>query len=96
VGNKTQSRWFVYVLECLNGKLYTGISTDVDARFHAHRTGKGAMFTRLNKPSHLLGLVECAGRSEASRMEIAIKKMTAAKKRVLAASWLRREDTHSK
>ena len=38
---KTTSVWFVYLLECLNGKIYTGIATNVEARFNKHLTGKG-------------------------------------------------------
>ena len=42
--------WWLYVLECHRGVLYTGIAKDVDARFAAHLSGTGAKFTRLNPP----------------------------------------------
>lgn len=79
--------WFVYILECTNGKLYTGITTDIGARFHKHVSGKGAMFTRLNRPSQILGAYPCQNRSLASKLEWAIKKLPADKKRVTAALW---------
>ncbi|MDR3448911.1 MAG: GIY-YIG nuclease family protein [Alphaproteobacteria bacterium] len=84
---KTGKIWFVYVLECRNKRLYTGITTDLEARLQKHKTGKGAMFTRLNPPSHFIGAAVCADRSAASRQEAAIKKLSAAEKRALAATW---------
>lgn len=83
--------WQVYVLECRNGRLYTGVSTDPARRFAEHASGKGAMFTRLNAPERLLGSCACASRGEALSLEYRIKQMTAAEKRRLAASWLRAE-----
>jgi putative endonuclease len=79
--------WFVYLLECLNGRLYTGITTDLRQRLDRHRSGKGAMFTRLNPPSHFIGARSCQNRSEASKLEAAIKRLTPAQKRALAAEW---------
>ena len=65
--------WFVYLLECENGRLYTGITPDLAERFRKHATGKGAMFTRLNKPSRMIAAQPCADRSEASKLERTIK-----------------------
>ncbi|HUW98296.1 MAG TPA: GIY-YIG nuclease family protein [Acidiferrobacter sp.] len=81
------SPWFVYVLECANGRLYTGITVDLERRFRQHRHGKGAMYTRLNKPYRMLGAKACIDRSEASRLEAHIKKLPAAHKRNLADLW---------
>ena len=47
--------WFLYLLECNDGSYYAGISTDVEARFRAHQSGKGARYTRANPPSRLMG-----------------------------------------
>lgn len=80
--------WFVYLLECENGRLYTGISTDPLRRLAEHQAGKGAMFTRLNRPQRLLATRVCADRSEALRLEYRIKQLKTAEKRTLAASWL--------
>jgi len=79
--------WFVYVLECVNGRLYTGITVDLERRFQQHRRGKGAMFTRLNKPHRMLGAKTCADRSEASRLEVRIKRLPATHKRIMADLW---------
>jgi putative endonuclease len=84
---KTTSIWFVYLLECLNGKIYTGITTDVDARFNKHRAGKGAKFTKMNPPSHIMASKPCGNRSEASKLEYQIKQLTPAKKRALGLMW---------
>lgn len=80
-------QWFVYLLECENGRLYTGITPDLTERFHKHATGKGAMFTRLNKPSRIIAAKPCADRSEASKLERAIKGLTPGQKRWMAAQW---------
>lgn len=61
--------WFVYLLECENGKIYTGISTDVEKRFQKHLSGTGAKFTRSNPPLHILAFKPCSNRSEASSIE---------------------------
>ncbi len=79
--------WHVYLLECRNGRLYTGISTDPARRFQQHLSGKGAMFTRLNRPERLLGSCLCNDRGSALRLEYEIKQMSAEAKRRLAASW---------
>ncbi len=79
--------WFVYILECEHGRLYTGITTDIGRRYREHATGRGAAFTRMNKPRRILAFMSCANRSEASRLEARIKKLTAADKRLLGASW---------
>jgi putative endonuclease len=76
--------WFVYLIECRNGSIYTGIAIDVDARYAAHLAGKGARFTRANPPVRLLARIAYADRSEASRAEYAIKQLDAEKKRALA------------
>ncbi len=83
----SEGAWFVYLLECENGRLYTGITTDLTARFAAHCAGKGAMFTRLNAPRGMLAAQVCSDRSSASRLEWATKQGTPAQKRTAAASW---------
>ena len=72
--------WWLYVLECRGGILYTGIARDVDSRFDAHVKGTGAKFTRLNQPVRVLARVSIATRSEALRAEYALKQMTRAEK----------------
>lgn len=68
--------WWLYVLECHSGVLYTGIAKDVDARFEAHVNGTGAMFTKLNRPVRILGKASLATMGAALRAEHALKQLT--------------------
>jgi putative endonuclease len=72
--------WWLYVLECRGGVLYTGVAKDVDARFDAHVRGKGAIFTRMNRPVRILARALMATRGEALRAEYALKQMSRAEK----------------
>jgi len=73
-------RWYVYLIVCCNGAVYTGIALDVAARYAQHVAGTGARYTRANPPRRLLGKFVCPNQSTASRMEAAIKKLPAAAK----------------
>ncbi len=73
--------WFLYLIECADGALYTGIALDPAARFAQHRAGKGAKYTRANRPVRLIGAMAYPDRSTASRAENAFKKLKAAEKR---------------
>ena len=77
------ARWFVYLIECVDGSVYTGISVDVDRRYAQHAAGKGARYTRSRPPSRLLARFEYPDRGAASRAEHAIKQLTPARKRAL-------------
>jgi putative endonuclease len=77
-------RWYVYMLECADGSLYTGIAIDVEARFALHAAGKGARYTRAHPPLRILFQEEHADRSGASKAEFRIKQMSAAQKRAYA------------
>ena len=72
--------WWLYVLECHTGVLYTGIAKDVDARFEAHINGTGAMFTKLNRPVRILGKASLASKGTALRAEHALKQLSRADK----------------
>jgi putative endonuclease len=74
-------RWFVYLFECSDGIIYTGITTDVDRRYAMHAAGKGARYTRSRPPRRLLASFAFADRSSASRAEYAIKQLSPAQKR---------------
>jgi putative endonuclease len=74
------SIWYLYVLECEGGKLYAGIATDVERRFASHAAGKGAAFTRMNRPIRILGATVYADQSAATRAEVSLKKMPRASK----------------
>lgn len=66
-------RWFVYVLACADGTLYTGIARDVAARVAAHEAGRGARYTRGRGPLRLLAVKACASQGTALRIELALK-----------------------
>lgn len=78
--------WFLYLIECRNGSIYTGITTDVEARYAAHASGKGARYTRANPPLRLLASLAFADRSAAARAEYAMKQLSAAEKRAFCAA----------
>lgn len=73
--------WFLYVLECIDGSLYTGITTDVPARYAAHAAGKGAKYTRGRPPQRLLAVLDCVDRASASRAEYEVKRLSLPRKR---------------
>lgn len=76
--------WFLYLIECQDGSIYTGITVDVVARYAAHQNGTGARYTRSHPPKCLLAVAELPNRSEASKAEWTIKKLSASEKRAYA------------
>src|SRR5436190_353506 len=78
-------RWFVYVVRCRDGSLYTGISTDVAARVARHNAGQGARYTRARRPVELIYTETKRSRSTALKREAAIKALPRARKDVLVA-----------
>ncbi len=75
--------WVVYILECTDNTLYTGITNDLPARIAAHEAGTGAKYTKGRAPFKLLYQEECENRSMASKREIAIKKLSRVEKLAL-------------
>lgn len=80
----TGTGWCLYMLECNGGRIYTGITNNMQSRYAAHASGKGARFTRAFPPVRILKVFACADRSAASKAEYAAKRMTAAQKRELS------------
>ena len=68
--------WFVYMLRCRDGSLYTGCTDHVERRLTVHQSGKGAKYTRSRLPVKLVYQEEAVDRSAALRREAAIKKLT--------------------
>jgi len=83
-GGKRRKPWFLYLIECEDKSIYTGIAVDVEVRFEAHKRGTGARYTRAHPPQKLLAIVEYSGRSAASQAEYLVKQMTAREKRDFA------------
>jgi putative endonuclease len=73
-------RWYVYVLECCDGTLYTGVTNDPEARLKAHQGGKGAKYTRGRLPVRVVGVPFVGSKGEALSEERRIKRMSRAVK----------------
>ncbi len=78
--------WYLYILRCRDGTLYTGITTDVEKRFEAHQNGKGAKYTRGRGPLELVYREVCGSHSDALKREWAVKALTKDQKQALIAS----------
>ena len=68
--------WFVYFLRCADGSLYTGITTDVIRRWKQHNAGTAARYTRSRRPTLLVYQEAHINRSQASKREAAIKRLS--------------------
>ena len=77
--------WQVYLLECADGTLYCGITTNMARRLAQHNglAAGGARYTRGRRPVRLLALRSCAGKSEALRLEQRIKASPRGKKYII-------------
>jgi putative endonuclease len=73
-------RWNIYIIECKDGKLYTGITNDLKRRIKQHNSGNGCRFTKYRIPVKLLYTEKASGRSEALKREAQIKKLPRQKK----------------
>lgn len=80
------SNFSTYILECADGTYYTGIATDVEARFALHKAGKGARYTRARGVKKILYTESGLTRSEALKREAAIKRLSRDEKQVLVRS----------
>lgn len=68
--------WFTYIIKCKDGSFYTGITTDLDRRFKEHREGHGGKYTVSHPPLKIIFFERFETRSEASKREIEIKKLS--------------------
>ena len=75
--------WFLYVVRCVDGSLYVGISSDVVARVARHNAGKGAEFTKNKRPVVAVYCEQFANKSDAFRREREVKKFSKANKEYL-------------
>ncbi|MBI5923576.1 MAG: GIY-YIG nuclease family protein [Betaproteobacteria bacterium] len=73
--------WFLYMIECEDGSIYTGITVNLTQRYQAHANGKGARYTRSHPPRRLLVSVEYPDRSAALKAEHEMKRLSAVEKR---------------
>jgi len=72
--------WYLYILECNDRSLYTGVTNDIPNRLEKHNTGKGAKYTRSHRPVKLVYFEECGSESDALKREIEIKSWPREKK----------------
>jgi len=70
------SVWSLYILECSDGSLYTGVTNDIDRRILAHQQGKASRYTRTRRPVALVYREECGSRSQALSRECAVKSLS--------------------
>lgn len=79
--------WCVYIIQCKDGKLYTGITNNLNRRLAEHNSGHGGRFTKFRKPVKLVYCQELLSRSDALKREIEIKKLNRSKKLDLVRSF---------
>ena len=78
--------WWLYMIRCRGGFLYTGITTDVARRFAEHESGKGAKFLRGRAPLELVFRQQMGPHSQALKAELAVKKLSKIEKEQIIAS----------
>lgn len=74
------AEWFVYILRCRTGQLYTGITTNLERRLREHNSGFGSKFTRSRRPVTIVHKERFMTRSLAAKRELRIKRMTLSSK----------------
>ncbi len=82
----SEDQWLVYMLQCADGSLYTGITNQLQRRIEQHCAGKGARYTRGRGPLLLVYQEYCSNKSAALKRELAIKALPRTQKLLLAAS----------
>jgi putative endonuclease len=74
--SKSEGGWIVYILQCADMSLYTGITNDLDGRFVKHMNGTGAKYTRGRGPYEVILTEHHPTKSAALKREIEIKKLS--------------------
>jgi putative endonuclease len=83
---KSALEWWVYILRCKDGTLYTGITTDLDRRLSQHNDGTASKYTRSRRPVSMVYRESAKTHGTALRRELAIKKLPRAAKDALIAT----------
>ena len=85
--SRVSDSWYVYMVRCSDGTLYTGIAKDLERRINAHNSGKdGARYTRSRRPVTLVYAEEVESRSAAAKLEYHYKRLSLARKELLVQS----------
>ena len=79
-GRSKPKNWLVYIVQCSDGTLYTGVTNNLVKRIIAHNKGKGAKYTRARLPVELLCWVNGLTKSEAMKLEYKVKKQPRSRK----------------
>ena len=80
----SDAAWWLYIVECSDGSLYTGITTDLHRRLSEHNgKTRGAKYTRSRQPVRLVYTTPCTDRSSASKLEARTKRLTRKEKLAL-------------
>lgn len=82
-----EKEWVLYMLRCRDGSLYTGITNNLEKRLEAHRSGKGAKYTRGRGPLELVYTEKCEDHSAALKREVEIKSLVKAEKENVISSF---------
>jgi len=86
--NNKDTSWFLYMIRCKGGFLYTGITTDVERRFIQHQAGKGAKYLRGKAPLELVFQKSVGSHSQALKLETTVKKWPKKiKEAVITTGW---------
>ncbi len=85
MNNNKMNNWFLYLIRCKHGQLYTGITTDVERRFEEHKSHdkKGSKYLRGKSPLKLVMKKRIGDKSLALKIEAEVKKLSKAKKELL-------------
>jgi len=83
---RARAGWWVYVVRCADGTLYTGVTNDVPRRVERHNAGTASKYTRARRPVELAYREPARGRGAALRREAAIKRLTRRAKESLIAA----------
>lgn len=80
--------WYVYMLRCGDGSLYTGISNNVEERVKKHNAGKGAAYTRSHLPVELVWQEKAKSESVAKKREAQIKRLPRSEKLTMLSAYV--------
>ena len=81
-----EQKWYVYILQCADGTLYTGITNNLDRRLKAHNAGTASKYTRTRRPVMMVYQEEEESKGEALRRELQIKAMSRQQKKALLSN----------
>ena len=78
-----EEKWYVYILQCADDTLYTGITNNTDRRLKAHNAGTASKYTRVRRPVSIVYQEEVGTKGDALRRELQIKSMSRQQKLAL-------------